>query len=100
MEFDGLLGNLELGGRLLVQESGGDPRKHFAFALGQSLKPAAQFGQIHSVAAKRSSALDRLVDGSQQNLTIDRLLQKIDRTVLHGPNAYVDSPESCEEDNA
>src|SRR5262245_29809543 len=83
MELDRLRADEELAGdraRVLAREHA---LEHGAFALGQAGEPDGRLAPPHRATPRIGVGLERVEDGAQQPVLLERLLDEIERAFLH-----------------
>ena len=93
------LARAQLGGDLLVEQTGHDPRQDVPLAWGEGRVAAAQLGPLRAVRAHRPVALDRAADGVEEVLLAERLRQELHGAGLHGLDRHGDVAMPGEEDD-
>ena len=83
VDLDGLFGDSEIGGDLLVQVAGYDELEHAALALGQRFEPLLKCRELALERARRSTARKGAVHGVEQIVLFYGFREEIDRARTH-----------------
>src|SRR5262245_43932025 len=93
------LGEIDLGGDLLVHEAGGDQGQDLLLARGERLETSLKIVRDLLAFAPLAITLDRRRHRIQHVLVAKRLAQEIDRSGLHGPHGHRDVAVAGHEDD-
>ena len=84
MHLDGAQADAEPGGELLVRFAGEQPLQHLALPRGQLIDPLACHAAALAARLAFLEHVERLVEAGEQRLLGERLLDEVDRALLHG----------------
>ena len=99
MLLNGLVGNLEEIGNLLVHEAFGDKPNHVALAIGQSAPPLERVLPDPRLAASLEAEKHRPFHGVHDLFLFGRLQKKVRSAPLQGAHRHFHVPVSGEEDD-